>query len=51
VQTALGHLLAWHATAARAQERAQGRRLAAQVQAVTGDAVAAAFVDQGCTGD
>jgi hypothetical protein len=40
----LGHLLAWHVTAAHTQERAQ-------VQAVTGDVVAVAFVDQGCTGD
>jgi transposase len=47
----LGHLLALHVTAANAQERAQVGRLAEQVQAVTGDAVEVACVDQGYTGD
>lgn len=47
----LGHLLALHVTAANEQERAQVGRLAEQVQAVTGDAVEVAFVDQGYTGD
>jgi transposase len=47
----LGHLLAWHVTAANAQERAQVGQLTAQVQEVTGDAVEVAFVDQGDTGD
>jgi transposase len=44
-------LLALHVTAANAQERAQVGRLAEQVQAVTGDAVEVACVDQGYTGD
>ena len=43
----LGHLLAWPATAADAQERAQVGRLTARGQEVTGDAVEVAFVDQG----
>ena len=47
----LGHLLALHVTAANAQERAQVGRLAEQVQAVTGETVEVAFVDQGYTGD
>jgi transposase len=47
----LGHLLALHVTAANAQDRAQVEELAEQVQAVTGDAVEVAFVDQGYTGD
>jgi transposase len=47
----LGHLLALHVTAANEQERAQVGRLAEQVQAVTGDSVEVAFVDQGYTGD
>jgi hypothetical protein len=47
----LGHLLAWHVTAAHEQERAQVGRLANQVQAVTGDSVEVAFVDRGYTGD
>jgi transposase len=47
----LGHLLAWHVTAANAQDRAQVEELAAQVQAVTGDAVEVACVDQGYAGD
>ena len=47
----LGHLLALHVTAAKEQARAQVGRLAEQVQAVTGEAVEVAFVDQGYTGD
>jgi transposase len=47
----LGHLLALHITAANEQDRAQVEQLAAQVQAVTGDAVEVAFGDQGYTGD
>jgi transposase len=46
----LGHLWALHVTAANEQDRSQVHTLAAQVQAVTGDAVALAFVDQGYTG-
>ena len=46
----LGHLLALVATPADAQDRAQVAELARKVQAVTGDAVAVAFVDQGYTG-
>ena len=47
----LGHLLALLVTPANAQERAQVGALAAHVQEATGDAVAAAFVDQGYTGE
>jgi transposase len=47
----LGHLLALHITAADAQDRAQVEALAGQVQAVTGEAVEVACVDQGYTGD
>jgi transposase len=47
----LGHLLAWHVTAANEQERAQVGQLTERVQEVTGDAVEVAFVDQGYTGD
>lgn len=47
----LGHLLALHVTAANEQERAQVATVAADVQAVTGDHVEVAFVDQGDTGD
>jgi len=47
----LGHLLALKVTAANEQERAQVADLAAQVQAVTGQKVELAFVDQGYTGD
>ena len=46
----LGHLLALHVTPANVQDRAQVARLAEQVQDVTGDAVAIAYVDQGYTG-
>ncbi|MDP9358948.1 MAG: IS5 family transposase [Chloroflexota bacterium] len=47
----LGHLLALHVTPANEQERDQVAILAAAVQAVTGDHVEVAFVDQGYTGD
>lgn len=47
----LGHLLALHVTPANEQERAQVDELAEQVQAVTGDHVEVAFVDQGYTGE
>jgi len=46
----LGHLLALHVTPADAQDRAQVATLAAAVQAMTGDQVEVAFVDQGYTG-
>ncbi len=47
----LGHLLALVVTPANEQERAQVAELAAAVQAVTGDTVELAYVDQGYTGD
>jgi transposase len=47
----LRHLLALRATAADAQERAQVGALAADVQVITGDTVALAYVDQGYTGE
>lgn len=47
----LGHLLALHVTAASEQDRTQVEQLAQQVQAVTGDKVEIAFVDQGYTGE
>lgn len=46
----LGHLLALHVTPATADDRAEVGRLAAAVQAATGESVEAAFADQGCTG-
>jgi transposase len=46
----LGHLLALLVTPANEQERAQVAELAAAVQAVTGDTVELAYVDQGYTG-
>ena len=46
----LGHLLSLHATPANAQDRAQVERLAATMQAVTGETVELAYVDQGSTG-
>ena len=46
----LGHLLAARVTPANEQERAQVAALAAEVQAVTGNTVEVAFVDQGYTG-
>jgi len=47
----LGHLLALHVTPANAQDRAQVRALAEEVQEVTGATVEVAFVDQGYTGE
>lgn len=47
----LGHLLALRVTAADEQDRAQVGALAADVQALTGDTVQLAYVDQGYTGD
>jgi transposase len=47
----LGHLLALHVTAADEQDRGQVAKLAADVQAATGDSVELAFVDQGYTGE
>jgi transposase len=47
----LGHLLALHVTPANEQDRAQVEQLAEQVQAVTGQSVQLAFVDQGYTGE
>jgi transposase len=47
----LGLLLAVVVTAANEQERAQVAALAAEVQAVTGDHVEVAWVDQGYTGE
>jgi transposase len=46
----LGHLLAARVTPANEQERAQVAALAEAVQAVTGNTVELAFVDQGYTG-
>jgi len=46
----LGHLLAVHITPADAQDRAQVDQLSAAVQAVTGETVEVAYVDQGYTG-
>ena len=47
----LGHLLALHVTAADQQDRAQVERLAETVQAITGQHVELAYVDQGYTGE
>lgn len=47
----LGHLLALLVTPANEQDRAQVAALAEQVQEVTGEMVAVAFVDQGYTGE
>jgi transposase len=47
----LGHLLALHVTPANEQDRAQVGQLAAAVQAVTGETVSLAYVDQGYTGE
>jgi transposase len=47
----LGQLLAVIITPASEQERAQVRALTEQVQAVTGETVEVAFVDQGYTGE
>jgi transposase len=46
----LGHPLALHVTPAHVQDRSQVSALADKVQAVTGDAVEIAYVDQGYTG-
>jgi transposase len=46
----LGDLLALHVTAANEQDRTQVEQLASHVQAVTGDSVELAYVDQGYTG-
>ena len=46
----LGHLLALHVTPATDGDRAQVGELAEAVQGITGQAVEAAFVDQGYTG-
>ena len=46
----LGHLLALHVTPASAEDRGEVERLARTVQAVTGDTVDLAWVDQGYTG-
>ena len=46
----LGHLLALHVTPANEQDRAQVSALTSQVQAVTGESVEVAYVDQGDTG-
>ncbi len=47
----LGHLLVARATPANEQERAQVAALVEEVQAVTGNTVEVAFVDQGYTGE
>ena len=47
----LGQLVALRVTAANEQDRAQVQELGAQVQAITGENVAIAFVDQGYTGE
>ena len=47
----LGHLLALHVTPANTDDRAEVARLTQSVQAVTGDNVDIAFVDQGYTGN
>lgn len=47
----LGHLLTLHVTPANEQERAQVGELAQQLQAITGESVEIAFVDQGYTGE
>ena len=47
----LGHLLALHVTPADEQDRAQVGELARQVQQITEENVALAYVDQGYTGE
>lgn len=47
----LGQWVALRVTAANEQERAQGREVGAQVQAVTGEKVESAVVDHGYTGE
>ena len=46
----LGLVLTWHVTPAHEQDRAQVAQLAQQVQAVSGQSVELAYVDQGSTG-
>ena len=45
-----GHVVALHVTSADADDRGEGGRLAAEVQAETGGSVEKGFVDQGYTG-
>ena len=47
----LGYLLSLHVTPANEQDRTQVAHLATEVQAVTGDNIEVAFVDQGYTGE
>src|SRR3954469_6391917 len=47
----LGHLLAAHVTPANEQDRDQVKRLAAAVQAATGESIEIAYVDQAYTGE
>src|ERR1700728_3403843 len=47
----LGHLLSLHVTPADEQDRAQVKKIAKQVQKVTGDSVELFYVDQGYTGE
>lgn len=47
----LGHLLAAHVTPATTNDRAEVGRLAAAVQAATGESVGLAYVNQGYTGE
>lgn len=47
----LGHLLALHVTPANKQDREQVELLASAMQAVTGERIQVAYVDQGYTGD
>ena len=47
----LGHLLALKVTPANEQDRAQAAELSQAVQAVTGQSIQVAFVDQGYTGE
>lgn len=47
----LGYLLALHVTPANADDRAEVARLTQTVQAVTGESIDVAFVDQGYTGE
>ena len=47
----LGHLLTLHVTPADEQDRAQVKKMAREVQKMTGKSVELAFVDQGYTGE
>lgn len=47
----LGHLLSLHVTPADEQDRAQVKKIAKQVQKVTGKSVELIYVDQGYTGE